>query len=211
MAKKIKRKKSEILKNMDPSFVNKLSNIMGGRSLSLNKKNSSSSSSSASGTAVTTKRNPKPKKVTIPPPTLLPIPAPAPAPAPAPVPAPTSTPASTPAPAPIPAPAPAPAPIKLIKEESAQPINQKINIQEKNITNSTQVNESYFTTIKDILEMTYKNNNTQIDKITKIHESKLVTIDLNKDTIPRIAFIYLIYGLIIGSFSGSFITLLCNN
>ena len=32
MAKKLKRKKSKILQNMNPDFVNKLANIMGGRS-----------------------------------------------------------------------------------------------------------------------------------------------------------------------------------
>ena len=37
MAKKLKRKKSKILQNMNPDFVNKLANIMGGRSASLKK------------------------------------------------------------------------------------------------------------------------------------------------------------------------------
>mgnify|MGYP001462053608 CR=1 FL=1 len=73
MAKKLKRKKSKILQNMNPDFVNKLANIMGGRSASLDRKNSSGSST-AKGTAVTTKKNPPKKKSYSSPPPLLPLP-----------------------------------------------------------------------------------------------------------------------------------------
>ena len=58
MPKKLKKRKSQILQNMNPDFVNKLANIMGGRSASLNNKKPVSNTQ---GTAVTTKKNPKKK------------------------------------------------------------------------------------------------------------------------------------------------------
>ena len=73
--KKLKRRKSSILKNMNPDFVNKLSNIMGGAAKAQEAKNSKKSiggRSNAGGKATPS----KPKYPPLPPPLPIPVPKP---------------------------------------------------------------------------------------------------------------------------------------
>jgi len=74
MAKRLKRRKSSILKNMNPDFVNKLSNIMGGAARAQDAKNKKTigGRSNAGGKATPS----KPKYPPLPPPMPLPIPKP---------------------------------------------------------------------------------------------------------------------------------------
>ena len=206
MPKKLKKRKSQILQNMNPDFVNKLANIMGGRSASLNNKKSVSNTQ---GTAVTTKKNPKKKwKPTPPPPPLLPLPKPA-----------STEPESE---------------VKIETKPIIEKIEEKIvlptksetndNVEiiqdkeknygneklvEKNISirNTEYINENYFITMKDVLEMTYKNNGDQVRCIMELNE--LLESKKNNEienTIPKKAIEFLLWGLASGLITGSIIT-----
>ena len=208
MAKKLKRKKSKILQNMNPDFVNKLVNIMGGRSASLDKKNSSGSST-AKGTAVTTKKNPPKKKSYSSPPPLLPLP---------------TIKKQTEEPKPEPEPEPKPEPLEVPEKDNKSMKSQDVKIQnvthgnnrtgEENtwkkttsIQNTDLVNESYFKTVKELLSMTYKNNGEQVRYIVELNE--LLETKKQEDLrnmIPRQAIDFLLWGVLTGLLTGSIVT-----
>ena len=204
MAKKLKRKKSKILQNMNPDFVNKLANIMGGRSASLDRKNSSGSST-AKGTAVTTKKNPPKKKSYSSPPPLLPLPT-----------VKKQVEESTPLTL------PKPVEVSEMGEKSIK--SQEVKIQNVtqgnsrtgeentwkktiNIQNTDLVNESYFKTVKELLSMTYKNNGEQVRYIVELNEllETKKQEDL-KNMIPRQAIEFLLWGVLTGLLTGSIVT-----
>ena len=204
MAKKLKRKKSKILQNMNPDFVNKLANIMGGRSASLDRKNSSGSST-AKGTAVTTKKNPPKKKSYSSPPPLLPLPT-----------------VKKQVEEPLPLTLPEPVEVQEMDKKSIKTQEVKIQnvtqgnnrIGEENtwkkstsIQNTDLVNESYFKTVKELLSMTYKNNGEQVRYIVELNE--LLETRKQEDLrnmIPRQAIDFLLWGVLTGLVTGSIVT-----
>ena len=206
MPKKLKKRKSQILQNMNPDFVNKLANIMGGRSASLNNKKSVSNTQ---GTAVTTKKNPKKKwKPTPPPPPLLPLPKPA---------------SSEPKPEveietkPIiekteekivlPTKSETNDNVEIIQDKEKNYGNEKIVKKNISIRNTEYINENYFITMKDVLEMTYKNNGDQVRCIMELNEflESKKNNEIEK-TIPKKAIEFLLWGIASGLITGSIIT-----
>ena len=204
MAKKLKRKKSKILQNMNPDFVNKLANIMGGRSASLKKK--SEGSSTAKGTAVTTKKNPPKKKSYSSPPPLLPLPT-------------IKKQVKEPT---TPLVLPEPVKVQEIGEKLMKSQDVKIqNVTQENnrvgedntwkkstsIQNTDLVNESYFKTIKELLSMTYKNNGEQVQYLIKLNE--MIETKKQKDfdnMIPKKAIELMLWGVLTGLVTGSLVT-----
>lgn len=207
MAKKLKRKKSKILQNMNPDFVNKLANIMGGRSASLDRKNSSGSSA-AKGTAVTTKKNPPKKKSYSSPPPLLPLPT---------------------IKKQVEEPEPKPEPLEVPEKDEKLIKPKDVKLQEVKIQNVTQgnnrtgeentwkkttsiqntdlVNESYFKTVKELLSMTYKNNGEQVRYIVELNETLETKKQEDlKNMIPRQAIDFLLWGVLTGLVTGSIVT-----
>ena len=148
MAKKLKRRKSSILKSMNPDFVNKLSCIMGGAAVAQEAKNNKNTKKSIGGRSnAGGKDTPsKPKYPPLPPPLPIPLPKP------------TEKPK-----------------VKTPKNEEK---SNKIRIEEPkietkiirsasngahsesntNVENNTNINTAYFDTIRDIVGLGYENN-----------------------------------------------------
>ncbi len=146
MAKRLKRRKSSILKNMNPDFVNKLSNIMGGAARAQEAKNKPKpigGRSNAGGKATPS----KPKYPPLPPP--LPVP----------VAKPTKRPAKIDT-----QPEPVKQEIKTVVEEvRVKPIPEIIKPPPvinggTHIENNKNINENYFGTMRDIVSLSYENN-----------------------------------------------------
>tara|TARA_B100000902_G_scaffold393617_1_gene448214 strand:- start:408 stop:1058 length:651 start_codon:yes stop_codon:yes gene_type:complete len=147
MAKRLKRRKSSILKNMNPDFVNKLSNIMGGAARAQDAKNKKTigGRSNAGGKATPS----KPKYPPLPPP--LPVP----------VAKPTKRPAKINT---EPATKPVKQEIKTIVEEvRVKSVPEIIKTPPvinggTHIENNKNINENYFGTMRDIVSLSYENN-----------------------------------------------------
>ena len=148
MAKKLKRRKSSILKSMNPDFVNKLSCIMGGAAVAQEAKNNKNTKKSIGGRSnAGGKDTPsKPKYPPLPPPMPIPLPKP------------TEKPK--------------------VKTPKIEEKSNKIHIEEPkietkiirsasngahsesntNVENNTNINTAYFDTIRDIVGLGYENN-----------------------------------------------------
>ena len=161
--KKLKRRKSSILKNMNPDFVNKLSNIMGGAAKAQEAKNSKKSiggRSNAEGKATPS----KPKYPPLPPPLPIPIPKPTKI---------NTKPETSVKPNITNQP---PKPIEITKNENVKnDICEEIPVREvrnsdivKNggmvVENNRFINEHYFDTIRDIVQLGYENNKYFLEK-----------------------------------------------
>ena len=176
MAKRLKRRKSSILKNMNPDFVNKLSNIMGGAARAQEAKNKPKpigGRSNAGG-----KETPsKPKYPPLPPP--LPVP----------VAKPTKRPAKIDT-----QPEPVKQEIKTVVEEvRVKPIPEIIKPPPvinggTHIENNKNINENYFGTMRDIVSLSYENNRFFLENgiryIVEHREHTHNQIQLHKNT-PR--------------------------
>ena len=176
MAKRLKRRKSSILKNMNPDFVNKLSNIMGGAARAQEAKNKPKpigGRSNAGGKATPS----KPKYPPLPPP--LPVP----------VAKPTKRPAKIDT-----QPEPVKQEIKTIVEEvRVKPIPEIIKPPPvinggTHIENNKNINENYFGTMRDIVSLSYENNRFFLENgiryIVEHREHTHNQIQLHKNT-PR--------------------------
>ena len=182
MAKRLKRRKSSILKNMNPDFVNKLSNIMGGAARAQEAKNKPKPIGGRSNSGG--KETPsKPKYPPLPPP--LPVP----------VAKPTKRPAKIDTqPEPMAKPEPVKQEIKTVVEEvRVKPIHEIIKPPPvinggTHIENNKNINENYFGTMRDIVSLSYENNRYFLENgiryIVEHREHTHNQIQLHKNT-PR--------------------------
>ena len=182
MAKRLKRRKSSILKNMNPDFVNKLSNIMGGAARAQEAKNKPKpigGRSNAGGKATPS----KPKYPPLPPP--LPVP----------VAKPTKRPAKIDTqPESVIKPEPVKQEIKTVVEEvrvkSVPEIIKPPPVINggTHIENNKNINENYFGTMRDIVSLSYENNRFFLENgiryIVEHREHTHNQIQLHKNT-PR--------------------------
>lgn len=170
MAKRLKRRKSSILKNMNPDFVNKLSNIMGGAARAQDAKNKKTigGRSNAGGKATPS----KPKYPPLPPPMPLPIPKPT-IKKPPKIETKVDTEVDTKVETKINMVPPKvdvkiDEPKKEIKPTTVVPTHSVVvpsssgthvnNNSTTNVENNTNINENYFNTIKEIVNLGYENN-----------------------------------------------------
>ena len=163
MAKRLKRRKSSILKNMNPDFVNKLSNIMGGAARAQDAKNKKTigGRSNAGGKATPS----KPKYPPLPPPMPLPIPKPT-IKKPPKIDTKVETNINM---VPPKVDVKIDEPKKEIKPTTVVPTHSSVvvpssigthvnNNSTTNVENNTNINENYFNTIKEIVNLGYENN-----------------------------------------------------
>lgn len=180
MAKRLKRRKSSILKNMNPDFVNKLSNIMGGAARAQEAKNKPKpigGRSNAGGKDTPS----KPKYPPLPPP--LPVP----------VAKPTKRPARIDT---QPEQAAKPEPVKheiktVVEEVRVKPVPEIIKPPPvinggTHIENNKNINENYFGTMRDIVSLSYENNRYFLENgiryIVEHREHTHNQIQLHKNT-----------------------------
>ena len=157
MAKKLKRRKSSILKSMNPDFVNKLSCIMGGAAAAQEAKNNKNTKKSIGGRSNAGGKNTpsKPKYPPLPPPMPIPVPKPSKVK--------KDVKPLTPPPPPIKIP-------EQISKNIEEPLTSlphkhglhnesNTNVEKNvNIENNTNINTDYFSTLRDIVGLSYENN-----------------------------------------------------